>query len=258
MIKTLTNGPASEQLPQPHLPGKIQPSAAQSDAAIPASNAGRISSTGYLGPATVIERNEREQLVLVQWQKGGQSCLSWARPALVTSAQFHRGDTALVLSQNLEDFYLIGILAERMPALPAASAPLRTPSGASVALSKTKGEESIQVRSKQGGLVLEYRPESGKTVVNVAKGDLEFVTQAGSIAFHSAKKISFVAHRLETIATTVVSKAKNVYRTVEELTQLQTGRLRTLVKGSYHLKARDTFLKAEKDFKVDGDQIHLG
>lgn len=213
-----------------------------------------ISQTGYLGPATVLKFNEREQLVLVQWERAGQPCLSWARPALLASAQFQPGDTALVLSQNLEDFYLIGLLTKHS----SAPAPLKTQSGASVVVSQAAGEEIVQVHSKQGALVLEYHPGSGKTLVNVETGDLEFVTHNGNIAFHSAQKISFVAHRLETLAETVVSKAKNVYRTVEELTQLQTGRLRMLVKGSVHLKARDAFLKAEQDFKVDGDQIHLG
>ncbi len=211
-----------------------------------------VSPAGYLGPATVLDLNERERLVLVQWQRAGQPCLSWARPAMVTAKALQRGDTVLVLSQNLEDFYLIGLLSAPSPA------PLTTQAGARVAVSQSAGEEIVQVHSKQGALVLEYHPESGKTLVNVEKGDLEFITHDGNIAFHSAQKISFVAHRLETLAETVVSKAKNVYRTVEELTQLQTGRLRMLVKGSVHLKARDAFLKAEQDFKVDGDQIHLG
>lgn len=213
-----------------------------------------VSQTGYLGPATVIAINEREPLVLVQWERAGQPCLSWARPALVASAQFQPGDTALVVSQDLQDFFLIGLLTQSA----SVTAPIKTQSGASVAVTRSAGEEIVQVHSKQGALVLEYHPDSGKTLVNVEKGDLEFVTQDGNIAFRSARKISFVAHRLETLAETVVSKAKNVYRTVEELTQLQTGRLRMLVKGSCHLKARDAFLKAEQDFKVDGDQIHLG
>jgi len=63
---------------------------------------------------------------------------------------------------------------------------------------------------------------------------------------------------LETRAATVISHAGNVYETVEELAQLQAGRQRTLIQGSCHLKARDAFMKAEKDFKVDGEQIHLG
>lgn len=224
----------------------------------PASLLAGVSQTGYLGPATVLDINQPDRLVLVQWNKEGQPCLSWARPALVTSTQFKPGDLALVLSQNFEDFYLIGLLSEPASVAQAAPTQVMTKSGASVATTRSAGEEIVQVHSKQGALVLQYHPESGKTVVNVQTGDLEFVTHNGNIAFRSAQKISFVAHRLETLADTVVSKAKNVYRTVEELTQLQTGRLRMLVKGSCHLKARDAFLKAEQDFKVDGDQIHLG
>ncbi|MGH8024341.1 MAG: hypothetical protein ACRED1_12205, partial [Limisphaerales bacterium] len=37
---------------------------------------------GYLGPATVLRANERERLALVQWERAGQTCLSWARLAL--------------------------------------------------------------------------------------------------------------------------------------------------------------------------------
>jgi len=220
----------------------------------PANLLAAASHGGYLGPATVVQLNERERLVLVQWERSGKPCLSWARPALVAAAQLQPGDVALVLSQNLEDFYLIGILSGQPPA----SAALKTPSGASVAVAKSAGEEVVQVHSRQGALVFEYHPESGRTLVNVATGDLEFVTHDGSISFQAAKNISLVAHRLETQAETVVAKAGNVYQSVEELTQLQTGRMRTLVKGSVHLQARDAFLKAEQDFKVDGEQIHLG
>jgi hypothetical protein len=233
-------------------------------AELPQPNAGSASlplgasRTGYLGPAAVLDINERDRLVLVQWERAGQTCRSWARPALVASTRLKPGDMALVLSQNLENFYVIGLLTEAVGSPPPTPGPLHTPSGARVAVTQSAGEEIVQVHSRQGALVLEYHPESGKTLVNVENGDLEFVTKNGSMAFHSAKEISLVAPRLETRAETVVTKAANVYETVEELAQLQAGRMRTLVKGSCHLKARDAFLKAEQDFKVDGEQIHLG
>jgi hypothetical protein len=289
-----------------------------------------VNETSYLGPATVMEINERERLVLVQWHKDGQPCLSWARPALVTSTQFNPGDEALVLSQNMEDFYLIGLLGATAPAMKAAPTQLLTQSGASVAVSQSAGEEIVQVHSKQGALVFEYHPESGKTVVNIQDGDLEFSTRNGGIAFHSAKDIrinapaisilsrwgtrlgvmggdskvktaltlkpeslkldsgeleivakdakllfadaqykgesfngeigimKIAAQRVESLAGTVIAKAKNIYQTVEELTQLQTGRLRTLVEGAFHLKARKAVMKADEEFKVDGETIHLG
>lgn len=217
-----------------------------------------VGQQGYLGPAIVLGVKEWQRLVLVQWERAGQTCLSWARLALAASGQLKQGDTALVISQNLEEFYVIGTLSEAGSGNQNLRAGLQTASGARVAVTSSGAEEIIQVRSSQGALVMEYRPESGKTLVNVENGDLEFVTRNGSISFQSAQQISLVAQRLETRAKTVVAKAGNVYETVEELSQLQSGRMRTVVKGSCHLKAHDAFLKAEKDFKVDGEQIHLG
>jgi len=214
--------------------------------------------TGYLGSAVVLGVLERPQLVLVQWEREKQTCLSWARLAMASPVQLKPGNIVLVISQNLEEFYVVGFLDASVSGRPSLPAQLQTPSGARVAVTQCAAEEVVQIHSSKGALVMEYHPESGKTLVNVENGDLEFVTQNGSISLKSAQKISLEAHRLETRAETVVAKAENVYETVEELIQVQTGRMRTLVKESCHLKARDAFLKAEQDFKVDGEQIHLG
>jgi hypothetical protein len=49
-----------------------------------------------------------------------------------------------------------------------------------------------------------------------------------------------------------------MYNTVEQLSQLKTGRMRTLVKSTFHLKAKNSMLKSEEDFKVRAEKIHLG
>ena len=64
--------------------------------------------------------------------------------------------------------------------------------------------------------------------------------------------------KVETLAGTLIRKARDVYDVVEGLTQLQTGRLRTLVKGTWHSRSGDTFLTAERDVNIDGEKIHLG
>jgi hypothetical protein len=217
-----------------------------------------VGQTGYFGPATVCEINAGERLVLVQWEQAGQSRRVWARPTFSIAKPLIPGDVALALSQNPTDVYLIGLISDAPRGDAPETGSLQTSGGASVRVVKSAGEEVVEVRSKQGSLVIEYRPESGKAVVNVEHGDLEFTTQNGSIAFNSAQKISLTSARLETHADTVVAQAKNVYLSVEELSQLQAGRTRTLVKGSCHLQARDAFLNAEEDFKIDGKQIHLG
>ncbi len=66
------------------------------------------------------------------------------------------------------------------------------------------------------------------------------------------------ADRLEARAQSIVSKAKNIFQSVENLTQLKTGRLKTLIRSTYHLKSKNTIMKSEDDFKVKADRINLG
>ena len=72
------------------------------------------------------------------------------------------------------------------------------------------------------------------------------------------KNIKLLMERLDSAACTVIEKAKNIYKTVEELTQLRTGRMRTIVNTTWQVKSKKAFLKAEEDFKVKGEKIHLG
>lgn len=67
-----------------------------------------------------------------------------------------------------------------------------------------------------------------------------------------------IAGKLTTIAKAITEKAINVYKTVEQLSQLRAGRMRTLVGSTFHLKAKKAYLKAEDDFKINADKIHLG
>ena len=64
--------------------------------------------------------------------------------------------------------------------------------------------------------------------------------------------------KLETVAKSIFEKAKNVYKTVEQLSQLKTGRMRTLVDSTYYIKTKKSVLKSEEDFKVKANKIHLG
>jgi len=64
--------------------------------------------------------------------------------------------------------------------------------------------------------------------------------------------------RLETVAGTLVQKAKNVYHSVEQLSQLKAGRMRTLVSGSCYLKSEKVKFKASDSFNIDGEHINLG
>ena len=70
--------------------------------------------------------------------------------------------------------------------------------------------------------------------------------------------VQFVAHKIESIADTVMAKARNVYRTITELSQLKAGRQRSLIEKTCHMKAQKTIMKSETDFKIKAEKIHLG
>lgn len=183
------------------------------------------------------------------------------RPVVALS----KGDKVLIVGENLDLCFIIGIL-------PGSATPV--PSGAS-------------------GYDIQQDPVSGNTRITVEKGDLELCTEQGSVKIHSAKDIEMksstttleaakgvfniadgafsgvrftasiaqsklILGKLNTSVGRLIEKAKNVYRQVENLNQLKAGRMRTRVKGSYHLKGESLNQKAEKDVRIDGEKINLG
>jgi hypothetical protein len=70
--------------------------------------------------------------------------------------------------------------------------------------------------------------------------------------------VQFISRKIESVADTVLARAKNVYRTIAQLSQLRAGRQRTLIENTSHMKAQKTILKSETDFKVKAQKIHLG
>jgi hypothetical protein len=72
------------------------------------------------------------------------------------------------------------------------------------------------------------------------------------------KRAVITLSRLESSAEVVVSRARNVYQSVQELLQQEAGTLRTLVAGSAQLKAREVAHRAEEAYKIRAEKIHLG
>jgi hypothetical protein len=66
------------------------------------------------------------------------------------------------------------------------------------------------------------------------------------------------AGRFETLAHVVVQRAVDTYTWVQGLVQVFAGRHRTVVEADSVLRARHVRQFAEKDVKIDGEQIKLG
>lgn len=66
------------------------------------------------------------------------------------------------------------------------------------------------------------------------------------------------ARRIRTTAEKVTQRFGSLCQRVKGLLQTRAGRLRSLVSGSWHARAKRADLRTEETFKVDGRKIHLG
>lgn len=232
----------------------------------------------YFGSAKVLESDFQQRTVKVKVQLMGAERMVQARVAVQHATPLGADDEVLIAGSTISELFVIGIISCHAAAREEV---LKTATGAYAALSHTvsSADKTIQVYSNRNELLFEYNPVKGHAKVNVSKGNLELCTEDGDICLNSAnavqlnghsiemqsKKLNanvgyakFVFDRLETVVGTLVEQAKNVYRTVAQLTQLRAGRMRTLVDETYQFKADKVFMKSEDDFKIKGEKIHLG
>jgi len=230
----------------------------------------------YFGSAKVVEMDSHAVKVRMQLM-GGERMVS-ARIAIQQSNPIGINDEVLIAGSKLNEMFVIGIISSSSPS---SEKILKTANGAYASLSHCapSPESKIQVYSPRNELLFEYDPVKEHAKVNLSKGNLELCTEDGDIRLNSANAVQInshvidmnskkltahvgyaklVFHRLETFADTIVEQAKNVYRAVAQLTQLRTGRMRTLVDETYQFKANKAFMKSEDDFKIKGEKIYLG
>jgi hypothetical protein len=108
-----------------------------------------------------------------------------------------------------------------------------------------------------------------KAKIGLSSPNLNITSRKADVQIEAAKYIGssfsavikhakLIAGKFENIAGDIVSRARNVYETVEELTELRTGRVRMLVKSTLHFKSKNSYQISEEDYKVNAEKIHLG
>lgn len=111
-------------------------------------------------------------------------------------------------------------------------------------------ESGVELRVPEGDLTLSA---AGRVVIRAT----EVETTAEVVRTSAAEVVSAVG-RLEIEATRVVERAGDVYRHVEGLSELQTGRARTLVEGECQVQAKRTTIQSDEDTIIDGKRVLLG
>lgn len=255
-----------------------------------------LKEAGYLGPARVVRSSEEGDRVLLRHEGLPDGRDAWARIALPLPNGISKGTTVLALG-NGEDLYVIGVLdgttdaPSRKLSLPGGAYAETAGPPHEPRLRVFSAEQELLFELDERTGKARVRLGAGDVELS-AGGNLEFVSaqdirfQGRSVGLTARQDVSIDARRghlridetllagkrldadldtarltlrrLETTARTVVEKARDVYRTVDRLVQTRAGRIRTLVSGALYLKSRKAFLKSEKDFKIDGEKIHLG
>ncbi|MGJ8680383.1 DUF3540 domain-containing protein [Paraglaciecola sp.] len=171
------------------------------------------------------------------------------------------GDRVLVAGENVDGGYIIGHFPAQAVPHQRFSIEQDEASGKTI-LSVPEGD--LDLRSEQGSICLQAAKNielnSPQFALETAKGEFNIVDASyqGLRLGASIAQTKLFLGKLNTTVGRLIEKAKNVYRQVDNLNQLKAGRMRTLVKGSYHLKSESINQKADKDVRIDGDKINLG
>lgn len=96
--------------------------------------------------------------------------------------------------------------------------------------------------------------------MSAERGNIQIAEAAltGSRFLANFREGKLIVNRFESAFQTLTEKARNAFRTVEQLTQLRAARIRTLVESTYFFRARKAFIKSEEDYKIRAGKIHLG
>lgn len=111
--------------------------------------------------------------------------------------------------------------------------------------------QMIPDRLNLGSDRVEFSAKQGEATVTRARVRCDSVST-------EATQYRLQAEKIETVAETVIERSGNVYQTVRDLVQTQTGRLRTYVAGLSHFRSKRAYFSSEESFNVDGEKINLG
>ena len=235
--------------------------------------------TQFFGAAIVLEQENDEGQVLVRLLRNENSQLATARVAAHRTQPIKANSQVLVAGNTLSQLFVIGLLDVITKPVADNDAVIRSEQGGFAQINKTGTVETLAIYDKDNTLLFEYDPLNQLSKVNIADGDLEINTLQGNITFNAGKEVEIngdslslnskkltikalivenVFGRWETTTGTLIENAKNVYRSVKELSQLRSRRLRTLVDETHQLNANKILVKSENDVKIKAEKIHLG
>jgi hypothetical protein len=142
---------------------------------------------------------------------------------------------------------------EEWAELALASAYLPVPDDVVLAVGQDDRVYVIGVLQGRGPSVMAF---PGDVTISAPQGAVRL--DAGKGVTLSAPSIELQAGEIEVDAKTWTQRLETAYQWVKDLLQVRAGRSRTVVDGTAHQMAERTYIRSEKEVKVDGEKIYLG
>ena len=142
----------------------------------------------HFGPGRITAGNNSDNVAGVQLSTSLGNKHVQARIATPLAYPLSVGDEVLVAGDDIHNMYVIGVLFQGKKD-EASAQRLDIGGDAYITLDRSAGAPVLQVFSKHQELLLEYEPESERTHIHIAKGNLEFSAQNGDIVFNSRQAV---------------------------------------------------------------------
>jgi hypothetical protein len=126
------------------------------------------------------------------------------------------------------------------------------------------GDVVLVVSQEERAYVIGVLQGRGSSVL-AFPGDVTLSAPQGALHLDAAKgvtmnaaSIELCAEEIDVEAKTLTHRVGSAFQWVKDLLQIRAGRSRLAVDGTHHQLAERTFIRSEKETKVDGEKIYLG
>lgn len=162
------------------------------------------------------------------------------------------GDRVLISREAGQDNFILSVLVK-------ANSETRLVLGAS---SATCNEDGLRLSAESIEILVDKKAAVSAPEVRLSgvKGRVDFLDFAlrSQKAAAIVKNASTCIERLDSVIGRLTQKIRDSYRHIERLDHAKAGRVRRFIRERFVLRSQDATIQADKDIKMDADQIRLG
>lgn len=132
-----------------------------------------------------------------------------------------------------------------------------------------QGDRSTVVLPGEATIQADSISLAARTSVALEAPDVDLAGVSGTASFvdlhlqagtcrASIQKASLIVRFFDSVLDRVTQRVRNCFRHIEDTEKITAGRISTLVRRRFSLKAKHASVQAEEEVCVDGKQIHIG